>query len=361
MSSEQAQQQEDVIRIGTRRSALALKQVDLIMAALSKAHPGAKFKVCPLATLGDRDKVTPLPQMGKGVWTNELEAALVAKEVDFIVHSLKDMPTSVPAGCLLGCVTKREDPRDVVIFNKRHGDKYKTLADLPEGSVVGTSSVRRAAQLRRRYPGLLFKDVRGNIETRLSKLDDEALGYDCIILAAAGLLRMDFGGRISQYLSSGSEGGGMLHAVGQGALGLEVRENDEKMLGLLKAVEDTPTMMACFAERSLLRQLEGGCSVPIGVETAWLDGEEDQEEEGGKKLRIRATVVSLDGKEYVDGEMVQEVASLAQADSLGKKLAQDLVDRGAQKILDAINKVRAGPGAVKLGDLGVNAAAPPAV
>lgn len=356
MSSEQ-----DVIRIGTRRSALALKQVDLIMAALSEAHPGAKFEVCPLATMGDRDKVTPLPQLGKGLWTNELEAALVAKEVDFIVHSLKDMPTSVPVGCLLGCVTKREDPRDVVIFNKRHGETYKTLADLPEGSVVGTSSVRRAAQLRRRFPGLVFKDVRGNIETRLNKLDDEALGYDCIILAAAGLLRMGFDGRIAQWLSSGTEGGGMLHAVGQGALGLEVRENDERMLGLLKAVEDTPTMMACFAERSLLRQLEGGCSVPIGVETAWLDGEEDQDEEGGKKLRIRATVVSLDGKDYVDGEMVQEVASLAQADSLGKKLAQDLVDRGAQKILDAINKVRAGPGAVKLGDLGVNAAAPPAV
>ncbi|KAK4212340.1 porphobilinogen deaminase, dipyromethane cofactor binding domain-containing protein [Rhypophila decipiens] len=353
-----AESQEQVIRIGTRRSKLALKQVDLIMAELSAVHPGAKFEVHPIATMGDKDKVTPLPQLGKGLWTNELEAALVQKEVDFIVHCLKDMPTSVPAGCLLGCVTKREDPRDVVIFSARHGDKYKKLADLPAGSVVGTSSVRRAAQLRRWYPGLEFKDVRGNIETRLQKCDDEELGYDCIILAAAGLHRMNYNARIAQYLESGTEGGGMLHAVGQGALGLEVRENDERILSMLKVVEDTPTMMAGFAERSLLRTLEGGCSVPIGVETTWLDGEE---EDGGRKLKIVATVVSLDGKRFVDGEMVQEVASLAQADSLGKKLAQDLVDRGAQKILDEINKVRAGPGAVKLGDVTVNATAAPAV
>ena len=319
------------------------------MAALGEVHPAVKFEVHPIATLGDRDKVTPLNQLGKGLWTNELEAALTSRQVDIIVHCLKDMPTVLPAGCTLGAVTKREDPRDVVIFSARHGDTYKTLADLPEGAVVGTSSVRRAAQLKRRYPGLGFKDVRGNIETRLKKLDEEGLGYDCIILAAAGLLRMEFGGRIAQFLESGTEGGGMLHAVGQGALGLEVRENDERMLGLLKAVEDTPTMMACFAERTVMRVLEGGCSVPIGVETAWVGGEE-QEEGVARKLRIRATVVSLDGSECVDGERTEEVASLAQADALGKKLAQDLVDSGAKKILDVINLGRAG-GAVKVGDV----------
>lgn len=353
------QDDQKIIHIGTRRSALALRQVDLIMASLSATDPSLKFQVHPIATMGDRDKVTPLPELGKGLWTNELEDSLKSREVDFIVHCLKDMPTTLSSGCLLGCVTKREDPRDVVIFSARHGDSYKKLADLPAGSVVGTSSVRRAAQLRRRYPGLVFKDVRGNIDTRLNKLDNPELGYDCIILAAAGLLRMEYGVRIAQYLSSETEDGkgGMLHAVGQGALGLEVRENDEKMLQLLKAVEDTPTMMACFAERSLMRSLEGGCSVPIGVETTWLDednGHDDVEGEiGGKKLRIRATVVSIDGKEYVDGEMVQEVASLAQADSLGKKLAQDLVDRGAQRILDVINKGRASGNAVKVGDVDV--------
>ncbi|KAK3326577.1 porphobilinogen deaminase, dipyromethane cofactor binding domain-containing protein [Apodospora peruviana] len=357
--AEQHQDQEDgsasVIRIGTRRSALALKQVELVIADLQKTHPNARFEVCAMATLGDRDKVTALPEMGKGIWTSELEAQLVNREVDFIVHCLKDMPTSLPAGCVLGCVTKREDPRDVVIFSKHHGSKYAKLADLPDGSVVGTSSVRRAAQLRRHYPGLVFKDVRGNIDTRVKHVDNyDEKGYDCIILAAAGLLRMDFGDRIAQYLDTSTEGGGMLHAVGQGALGLEVRENNERMLGMLKAVEDTPTMMACFAERSIMRALEGGCSVPIGVETSWVfegrDEDEEEEQSSKKKLRVRATVVSLDGKTAVDGEKTEEVASLAQADSLGKKLAQDLVERGAQKILDAINKGRDSGAAVKISD-----------
>ncbi|KAK3945784.1 porphobilinogen deaminase, dipyromethane cofactor binding domain-containing protein [Diplogelasinospora grovesii] len=347
------------IRVGTRRSALALKQAELVISSLSSAHPHVNFEVHAMATMGDRDKTTPLPEMGKGLWTSELEAKLVAKEVDIIVHSLKDMPTTLPSGCLLGCVTKREDPRDVVIFKE---DKYKTLAELAElkeGAVVGTSSVRRAAQLRRRYPGLKFKDVRGNIDTRLKKLDDPENGLDCIILAAAGLLRMDFGDRIGQYLESSTEGGGLLHAVGQGALGIECREDDERVLGLLKSIEHTPTMMAAFAERSVMRTLEGGCSVPIGVETSWVEGEDTEEEgegesKGGRKLRIRAIVVSLDGTEGVDGEKVEEVASLAQADSLGKKMAQELVDKGAQKILDVINNAREGhegAGAVKVGDV----------
>ncbi|KAK0652310.1 porphobilinogen deaminase, dipyromethane cofactor binding domain-containing protein [Cercophora newfieldiana] len=338
------------IRIGTRRSPLALKQVDLVIAELKKEHKNVEFDVRAMATMGDRDKTTPLPEMGKGLWTNELEAQLAAKEVDFVVHCCKDMPTTLPEGCQLGCIMEREDPRDVVIFKKAHGKKYKSLRDLPEGAVVGTSSVRRAAQLRRNYPGLVFKDVRGNIDTRLRKVDDEE--YDCIILAAAGLLRMGLGGRIAQYLDSATEGGGMLHAVGQGALALEVREGDEKVLNILKTLEDTPTMMACFAERSLMRTLEGGCSVPVACETAWVeeDGEGEEETKRKKKLRIRALVVSLDGKEAVEGERVEEVLSLAQADSLGKRLAQELVERGAQKILDAINEVRAGPGAVKVGD-----------
>ncbi len=338
------------IRIGTRRSALALKQTSLVIAALSAAHPYVRFETHAMATAGDRDKTTPLPEMGKGLWTSELEAQLAAQEVDLIVHSLKDMPTTLPEGCVLGCVTEREDPRDVVVFKAGTEDKYKKLADLPEGSVVGTSSVRRAAQLRRRYPGLVFKDVRGNIDTRLKKVDEEP--YDCIILAAAGLNRMNLGHRASQYLDSTTEGGGLLHAVGQGALGLEVREGDERVLGLLKSVEHTPTMMAAFAERSLMRTLEGGCSVPIGVETTWAQEENGTEEEEGtrkKKLRIKAIVVSVDGQNAVEGEKIEEVASLAQADSLGKKLAQDLVDRGAQKILDVINEGRDGAsGALKL-------------
>lgn len=342
--------EEFTVRIGTRRSALAIRQTELVIEGLSKVYPNVKFEIHSMATAGDRDKITPLPSMGKGLWTNELEAKLMANEVDMIVHSLKDMPTSLPVGCVLACVPVREDARDVVVFPERQGGKYKKLGDLPEGSVVGTSSVRRAAQLRRRYPGLVFRDVRGNIDTRLRKCDDEAEGYDAIILAAAGLLRLNFGERISQFLESSTEGGGLLHAVGQGGLGIEAREGDEKVLKLLKAIEDTPTMMAAFAERSVMRTLEGGCSVPIGVETEWVDEEDAENGDKKKLLRLRATVVSLDGKKAVDGEKAEEVASLAQADSMGKRLAQRLAEGGAQAILDEINKGRESGAALKVSD-----------
>lgn len=326
------------VRVGTRRSALALKQCEIVISTLSKTHPHIRFETVTVSVMGDRDKTTPLPNLGKGLWTSELEAMLTSDPpaLDMIVHSLKDMPTSLPAGCVLGCVTKREDPRDVVVFRAGHGGKYKTLADLPEGAVVGTSSVRRAAQLRRRYPGLAFQDVRGNIDTRLRKCDDESLGFDAIILAAAGLLRMDMGHRIGQFLDGGSEGGGMLHAVGQGALGIEAREGDALVRGLLQEILDTETMLACEAERSLMRTLEGGCSVPIGVETDWVPGEGG----AGQALRMRAVVVSIDGQEGAEAEIMQEVVDVAGADALGKKAASILVEKGAGKILEVINKTR---------------------
>ncbi|KAK3997503.1 porphobilinogen deaminase, dipyromethane cofactor binding domain-containing protein [Cladorrhinum sp. PSN332] len=349
MSSAATTEEDFTVRIGTRRSALAIRQTELVIEGLSKVHPRVKFEIDAMATAGDRDKVTPLPAMGKGLWTNELEAKLMNNEVDIIVHSLKDMPTSLPEGCVLACIPVREDPRDVVVFPKRQEGKYKKLADLPKGSVVGTSSVRRAAQLKRRYPGLVFRDVRGNIDTRLRKCDDEAEGYDAIILAAAGLLRLGYDERISQFLESSTEGGGLLHAVGQGGLGIEAREGDEKVLALLKAIEHTPSMLAGFTERSVMRTLEGGCSVPIGVETDWVE-EEDDSGSKKKKLRLRATVVSLDGKKAVDGETVEEVASLAQADSVGKRLAQKLAGIGAQAILDEINKGRESGTALKVSD-----------
>ncbi|KAK4230380.1 porphobilinogen deaminase, dipyromethane cofactor binding domain-containing protein [Podospora fimiseda] len=341
--------EEFTVRIGTRRSALAIRQTELVIEGLSKVHPHVKFEIDAMATAGDRDKVTPLPAMGKGLWTNELEAKLMNNEVDIIVHSLKDMPTSLPEGCVLACIPIREDARDVVVFPKRQEGKYKKLADLPKGSVVGTSSVRRAAQLKRTYPGLVFRDVRGNIDTRLRKCDDAEEGYDAIILAAAGLLRLGYDERISQFLESSTEGGGLLHAVGQGGLGIEAREGDEKVLALLKTIEHTPSMLAGFAERSVMRTLEGGCSVPIGVETDWVE-EEDESGEKKKKLRLRATVVSLDGKKAVDGETAEEVASLAQADAMGKRLAQKLASNGAQAILDDINKGRESGAALKVSE-----------
>lgn len=334
------------IRVGTRRSALALRQVELIVAALSAAHPGVAFETVTVSVMGDRDKTTPLPDLGKGLWTSELEAMLTSDPpaLDMIVHCLKDMPTALPAGCALGCITAREDPRDVVVFAARHGGRYATLAALPAGAVVGTSSVRRAAQLRARYPGLRFRDMRGNIDTRLRKCDDDALGYDATILAAAGLHRMALGHRIGQYLDSATEGGGMLHAVGQGALAIEVREGDEAVLGLLAPVADRATMLATEAERSVMRTLEGGCSVPIGVETSWApadDDKNDNDKEGPKVLRLRAVVISIDGADLAEVEVEGEVADPEVADVLGKKAAALLVERGAGKILDAINKTRA--------------------
>lgn len=335
-------EQKQTVHIGTRRSALALRQVDLVIAALQPHHPNVHFQVHALATLGDKNQTASLPSLGKGLWTNELEAKLFNNEVDFIVHCLKDVPTTLPEGGKIGVVTEREDPRDVVVMKKKWVEegKYKTLSDLPEGAIVGTSSVRRAAQLRRKYPGLVFKDVRGNIETRMRKCDEE--DYDCIILAAAGLLRMGYDERIAQWLDSTTEGGGMLHAVGQGALGMEIREGDEKTLEIIKPLLHEKTMLATFAERAVMRSLEGGCSVPIGVETKWL-------EDG--KLQLKATVVSLDGKEAVDGLSVEVIKTVEEAEDMGQKLAEDLARRGAQKILDFVNQGRASGGALKVGDL----------
>lgn len=321
------------LTIGTRRSALALRQVDLIIASLQPHHPHVKFAVDAMATMGDKDKTTPLPNLGKGLWTNELEAKLLSNKVDFVVHCLKDMPTTLPPGCVLGCITEREDPRDVVVFprgSSKEG-RYKKLADLPEGAVVGTSSVRRAAQLKRRYPGLRFADIRGNIDTRMKKVDAEDGIYDCTILAAAGLHRMGQHERIAQYLDSSEEGGEVLYAVGQGALGLECREGDERVLEVLRSIDHRPTNLAGSAERAVMRKLEGGCSVPIGVETTWPS-------EG--VLRLKATVVSLDGEQGVDGEITETVGTVQEAEALGQKLAAELVEKGAQKILDVINSTR---------------------
>ncbi|TVY33261.1 Porphobilinogen deaminase [Lachnellula subtilissima] len=297
------------MHIGTRRSALAVVQAELILAALKKAHPEIEYEIHAMATMGDKNQVTALHEFGaKSLWTHELEAQLLDGTLDLIVHCLKDMPTQLPPKCIIGCITEREDPRDAVVM--KQGLAFKTLADLPDGAVVGTSSVRRSAQVKAKYPTLKFKDVRGNVGTRLGKLDAEDGEYSCLILAAAGLLRMDLGARITQYLDSKTPGGGLLHAVGQGALAIE------------------GSTLAGLAERSLMRTLEGGCSVPIGVETTWI-------EKG--KLLMKAIVVSLDGTQVVESERLDEVLNEKDADEFGWKLSQDLVEKGAAKILEAIN------------------------
>lgn len=286
-----------------------------------------------MLSTADKDKTTALYNFGgKGLWTNELEAGLMAKELDIVVHSLKDMLTVLPEGCVLACVPEREDPRDVVVIKKSLESKYSKLSELPDGSVVGTSSVRRMAQIRRRYPKLEFQDMRGNIDTRLKKCDAEDGPYTAMILGAAGLSRMGWLGRVSQYLDSHTEGGGMLHAVGQGGLGIEARSDDKQTLELLESFVDRKVMLAAEAERSLMRTLEGGCSVPIGVETKWTN-------EG--KLHLEATVVSVDGTDAADAELEGEITTQDEAVEFGKKIAQILVENGAQKILDVINAERA--------------------
>ncbi|CAI4214812.1 unnamed protein product [Parascedosporium putredinis] len=301
------------IVVGTRESALALKQTHLVIEGLQKLRPDIKFEVNAMKTIGDKDQLTALYKFGgKGLWTNELEAKLEVGAVDIIVHSLKDMPTTLPEGFILGCSLE---------------GKYKTIGELPKGSVIGTSSIRRIAQLKRRYPHLEFADVRGNIQTRLRKGDDEEGPFSAIILAAAGLLRLDFGDRIAQYLDSASAG--ILHAVGQGALGVEARKSDKFVLNLLKEFEDNQTMLACWAERSVMRTLEGGCSVPIGVETRWVNG----------RLRLSATVVNFEGNQFADVEEEAAIETQEEADIFGREVARKLTEKGADKILDAIKQV----------------------
>ncbi|PHH93342.1 hypothetical protein CDD83_5896 [Cordyceps sp. RAO-2017] len=327
-----------VFNVGTRKSPLALAQTDIIVSALQALFPTSSFPVHGMTTTGDRDQHTALYNFGgKGLWTSQLEERLVRGELDLVVHSLKDMPTTLPAGCVLGCVTNREDPRDSLVVSRRvaRDQGWRTLADLPPGSVVGTSSVRRIAQLARRYPGLRFKDVRGNIQTRLQKLDDDP-EMAAIVLAAAGLQRMKLGHRISQYLDGSDGGAGVLHAVGQGALGVECRAGDERVLAALRRLEHPDTALACLAERSLMRALEGGCSVPIGVETSW---------PRPGRLRLRATVVSAAGTDAVDADLADDVATHQAADELGRRVALDLLGRGADKILEAINAARPAPAA----------------
>lgn len=318
----------NVIRVGTRKSPLAMAQAYIVVDALQAAFPSHKFPIDSMTTTGDRDQNTALYNFGgKGLWTTQLEDKLTAHTVDIVVHSLKDMPTELPEGLVLGCVTKREDPRDTLVLKKalveKHG--WKSLADLPAGSVIGTSSIRRIAQLARRYPHLQFKDHRGNINTRLQKLDDDE-ELTGIILAAAGLQRMDFGDRITQYLESGNAG--ILHAVGQGALGIECRAGDERVLAALEKLKDIKTTLACLAERSLMRSLEGGCSVPIGVETKWL---------ASGQLRLQATVVSVGGDKAVDADESEDITTETQAEEFGKRIAQKLVAGGADEILNTIN------------------------
>ncbi len=305
------------VRIVSRKSQLAMIQTHWVRDELHKHFPNLAFEIVTMETQGDKVLDVSLSKIGdKGLFTQELEDTMLRGESDFAVHSLKDLPTRLPEGLMLGCVTEREDPADALVMQARNKDK--TLATLPEGAVIGTSSLRRLAQLRHHYPHLAFKDIRGNLNTRLRKLDEG--DYDGIILAVAGLHRMAMGDRIHEILPPDIS----LHAVGQGALGIECRAGDEEILKLLTVLSHSPTTARCLAERAFLRELEGGCQVPIGVNTV-LDGD---------TLTLTGLVASLDGQRIIKNTVQ---GAQAEADALGTQLAQHLRAEGAQEILDEIN------------------------
>lgn len=304
------------IKIASRKSQLALVQTYWVQAELQKHFPDRTFEVETMSTKGDKILDVPLAKIGdKGLFTKELEVKMLDNTADIAVHSLKDLPTNLPAGLVLGCITERENPADALVVNAKN-QQYQ-LETLPAGSVVGTSSLRRLAQLRYHYPHLVFKDVRGNVITRLEKLDSG--DYDALILAAAGLGRLDLGNRIHQLISPEIS----LHAVGQGALGIECRIDDQEVLEVLKSLEHPATAARCIAERSFLRSLEGGCQVPIGVNTLV----------EGDQLTLTGMVATLDGQTMIKNQVTGAVTA---AEQLGKDLAVALCEQGARTILDEI-------------------------
>ncbi len=301
------------IRIATRKSALALWQAEYVKARLEEAHPGLVVTLVPMVSRGDKLLDSPLSKIGgKGLFVKELETALLAHEADIAVHSMKDVPMDFPEGLGLFCICEREDPRDAFVSTT-----YSSLDDLPKGSVVGTSSLRRQAQLLNRRPDLQIRFLRGNVNTRLAKLD--AGEYDAIILAAAGLIRLGFEDRISSSISVDES----LPAGGQGAVGIECRTGDTEIHALLAPLHHQDTATRVTAERALNKHLNGGCQVPIAC-YAVLEGEQ---------IWLRGLVGDPSGGLLLSAE-ARGPQSAAQA--LGVQVAEDLLAQGADAILQAV-------------------------
>ncbi|KAL4228446.1 hypothetical protein ACF0H5_011492 [Mactra antiquata] len=272
-----------LIKVGSRKSQLALIQTNTIIDKLKELNEDHEFEVVTMTTTGDKILDSALSKIGaKDLFTRELELALERGDVDFVVHSLKDLPTRIADNLVIGCVYKRDSEFDAVVMHPKNKDKK--LQDLPDNSVIGTSSLRRAAQLQRRFPTFKFENIRGNLNTRLKKLDDDDK-YDAIILAEAGLVRMGWNDRIAQVLSPSE----CMYAVSQGAMAVECRTGDEKTLNLLSTIHDQDTALCCIAERSFLKQLEGGCSVPVCVNTTLSETE----------ITLKGGVFSIDGTKCV--------------------------------------------------------------
>lgn len=300
----------NIIRIATRKSPLAMWQAHFVKTKLEQLHPNLQVELVPMVTKGDIILDTPLAKVGgKGLFVKELELALLEKRADIAVHSMKDVPVGFPEGLGLVTICEREDPRDAFVSN--HFDSIDTL---PMGSIVGTSSLRRQCQLSALRPDLVIRDLRGNVGTRLSKLDNGE--YDAIILAVAGLKRLGLEERIRTALAPEQ----CLPAVGQGAVGIECRLDDEYTRNLLAKLNDDNTSICVLAERAMNMRLEGGCQVPIGSYAIWQDGQ----------IWLRALVGSPDGREVIRGERLSIPEHASQA---GVSLAEELLDKGAREIL----------------------------
>ena len=301
-----------VLTIATRESPLALWQAEYVQSQLQRSHPGLTVELLGMTSRGDQLLDMPLAKVGgKGLFVKELETALLERRADIAVHSMKDVPMEFPEGLGLGVICEREDPSDAFVSNR-----YSSLEALPAGSVVGTSSLRRECQLRARRPDLQVRFLRGNVNTRLRKLDEGE--YDAIILASAGLIRLGFAERIASKLAVEDS----LPAGGQGAVGIELRREDDRVLELLQALHHEPTAQRVTAERAMNQRLQGGCQVPIACYAEHLAG--------GQRLRLRGLVGKPDGSLLLRAE---GEAPVADAGKLGIQVAEALLAQGAAGIL----------------------------
>jgi hydroxymethylbilane synthase len=305
------------IRIGTRKSQLALWQANHI-ADLIKKYWNVEVEIVKITTSGDKILDVPLAKIGgKGLFVKEIEEAMLKGEVDIAVHSLKDVPTQLPEGLGIVAITKREDPRDAFLSTK-----YKSLYQLPVGSIVGTSSLRRKSQIMRLRPDLNIKDLRGNVDTRIKKLEEGH--YDAIILAYAGLKRLNLDAKVSNIFSPEE----MIPAVCQGFLGIEARIDDDKVRKILEPINDKESFIRATAERTFLKTLEGGCQVPLGSYCEITDDE----------IKISGFIADLEGKRFIKETLKEKLKddTLQQANELGERLANILIEKGGKEILTQI-------------------------
>ena len=304
---------EKTLKIATRQSPLALWQANYVKDRLQQQYPDLTVELVPMVTKGDVILDSPLAKIGgKGLFVKELENALLNKEADIAVHSMKDVPMQFPEGLGLAVICQREDPRDAFVSHS-----YRTFTELPQGAVVGTSSLRRQCQLKALRPDLDIRSLRGNVGTRLSKLDNG--DYDAIILASAGLIRLGLADRIASFIDIEQS----LPAAGQGAVGIECRTDDVQVQALLAPLADAETTYCVRAERAMNNHLQGGCQVPIGGYAVLQQGQ----------LYLRALVGDIDGSRIIRAEGKSAVEN---AEVLGVQIAEQLLAQGADKILQAI-------------------------